>query len=64
MVLNIDVLHVGVMFWVVCQCNGTLAVGVDSVLIANIIPEFLEKVVDPDLFFDSMKNRYILRFHA
>jgi hypothetical protein len=58
-VLDIDVLRANMMLRVVGERNGALAVGVDSVLVANV-----EKAMYSDLFLESVKNGHVLRFCA
>ena len=48
MILDVDVLGSCVMFWIVCKCDGTLAVGIDGVLIADVVADFFKKTVDLD----------------
>src|SRR5271169_1432992 len=63
-ILYIDMLGSCMMFWVVCECDGALAVSVNDILIADIIAEFLEKAVYPDQLFQSMEECHVLWFCA
>ena len=59
-VLNINVLGASVMFWIVGKCNGTLAVGIDGVLVADVISKLIKKAMYSDLFLESVKDGHIL----
>lgn len=62
--LYVDALGSSVMFRVVSKCDDTLAVGVDDVLVADIVAEFLEETVNPNLFLQIMGKCYVFRFRS
>src|SRR5579862_7794103 len=61
-VLNINVLRASMMLRVVGERNSALTIGVDAVLVANVVPNFFEKAMYPNLFLEGVKNSHILRF--
>ena len=47
MILDIDVLCTSMVFRIVCECDSALIVGVDDVLIVDVIVDFSEKMEEP-----------------
>ena len=64
MILNIDVLRPCVMLRILSERDSTLTVGVDGVLVADVVSQFLENSVDPDLLLESVEYRHVLRFRS
>ena len=62
MILNVDMLGTSVVFRIVCECDGALIVGVDDVLIADVVADFFEKAEEPDLLLKGMWNCHVFRF--
>ena len=62
MILDIDVLCVSMVFWVVCECDRTLVVGVNDILIADVVADFSEKTEESYLLLESVKKSHVFRF--
>src|SRR5271170_1530752 len=63
-VLDVDMFCTSVVFRVVRQPDGTLVVTIDDILIADIVADFSEEAVEPDLLLDGVEYGHILRFHT
>ena len=61
-VLDVDMLGAGVVFRIVCKCDGALVVAVDDVLIADVVADFFEEAEEPDLLLERMKECHVFRF--
>ena len=62
MILNIDMLCTSMMLRIVCECYSALIVGVNDVLIADIVVDFSEKSKKPNLLLESMEKDHVFRF--
>src|SRR5271170_3222223 len=63
-VLDVDMLCTSVVFRVVRQCDCTLVVAIDEILIADIVADFSEEAEEPDLLLEGMEDGHVLGFHA
>ena len=53
-----------VMLRIVCECYSALIVGVNDVLIADIVVDFSEKSKESNLLLESVKKGHVFRFHG
>ena len=62
MISDIDVLCMSMVFRIVCECNRTLIVDVDDVLIADVVADFSEKTEESYLLLESVKKSHVFQF--
>ena len=62
MILNIDVFYIYMMLRIVCECYSILIVGVNDVLIVDVVVDFSEKPEEPYLLLEGVKESHVFRF--
>src|SRR5579859_6791305 len=63
-VLDVNMLCMGMMLGIVCEGDGALIVAIDDVLITNVVAGFFEKAEEPDLLLECVKKCHVFRFGA
>src|SRR5579859_6663358 len=63
-VLDVDMLCTCMVFRMVCEGHSTLIVTVDGILVADVVADFFEEAVKPDLLLECVEESHVFRFCA
>src|SRR5579859_97558 len=63
-VLDVNMLCTCRVFQIVCKGYSTLIVAVDSILVADVVADFFEEAVKPDLLLECVEESHVFRFCA
>src|SRR5579859_8060833 len=63
-VLDVDMFRTSVVLRIMCEGDCALIVAVNDILIADVVTNFSEKAVEPDLLLEGLKDSHVFRFHT